>query len=75
MYKKVIIIFKEEIMPKVKRLESVRVCDRVFKVKELRLIKDVISLYPGLSRTELAKTVGELLQWYQANGEPKRHSV
>lgn len=55
----------------VKRLESMTLSGREFEVKDFELIKETVSLYPQLSRTELSKTICELLCWYQANGEPK----
>ena len=61
-------------MKKVKGFEKENLSGRGFKAKDVRLIKQVIFLYPNLSRTELAKTISELLTWYQANGEPKWRS-
>lgn len=54
-----------------KRLEAMTLSGRKFKVEDFALIKETISSYPKLSRKELSKTIGELLGWYQANGEPK----
>jgi hypothetical protein len=51
--------------------EVMTLSGREFKGEDFTLIKDVISLYPNLSRKELSRTICELLEWYQANGEPK----
>jgi len=54
-----------------KRLGAMTLSGREFKVKDFKLIKETISLFPALSRKELSKTLCEILEWYQANGEPK----
>jgi hypothetical protein len=54
-----------------KRLVTMTLSGREFKVKDFKLIKETISLFPALSRKELSKTLCEILEWYQANGEPK----
>lgn len=54
-----------------KRLEAITLSGREFKVKDLKLIKETISLFPALSRKEISKSLCEILEWYQANGEPK----
>jgi len=58
----------------IKGFEVMTLSGRKFKVEDFALIKEVISLYPQLSRQELSKTICELLGWYQANGEPKHLS-
>lgn len=54
-----------------KRLGAMTLSGREFKVKDFALIKETISLFPALSRKELSKTLCEILEWYQADGEPK----
>lgn len=44
---------------------------REFTVDELALIREVVETCSGLSRTELAETVCELLDWRRARGSPK----
>lgn len=44
---------------------------RVFSAEELALIRDVVETCSGLSRTELALTVCELLEWQRPNGRLK----
>lgn len=41
---------------------------RDFTSGDLELIREMTETYPGLSRTELAKTVCELLGWHRRNG-------
>ena len=55
----------------IKRLTPMTLSGRNFKVKDFKLIKEIVTLYPNLSRSELAKTVCELFEWHQSNGEPK----
>jgi len=43
-------------------------CGREFTREELSLIREVAETCPGISRTELAHTVCELLDWRRANG-------
>ena len=43
-------------------------CGRQFAGEELSLIQEVVQTCSGISRTELAYTVCELLQWKRANG-------
>lgn len=54
-----------------KRLSAITLSGRYFSSKDIKTIKEVISLYPNLSRTELSKTICEILEWHQNNGEPK----
>ena len=44
---------------------------REFDQEELDLLREVVETCAGLSRTELAKTVCELLRWRRANGRLK----
>lgn len=44
-----------------------RFCGREFTPKEVSLIKEVVETCDGISRTELAYTVCELLDWKRAN--------
>lgn len=48
--------------------ESLSFCGRQFASEELLLIQEVVQTCSGISRTELAHTVCELLQWKRANG-------
>jgi hypothetical protein len=43
-------------------------CGQVVNEKALSLIRQVIERYPNLSRTELANTLCELLEWSRPNG-------
>ncbi len=51
--------------------EHRRLCGRKFSREELRLIQEVAESCAGLSRTELAHTVCELLDWKRAGGRLK----
>jgi hypothetical protein len=46
-------------------------CGREFSPKEVSLIKEVVETCNGISRTELAYTVCELLDWKRANARLK----
>jgi hypothetical protein len=46
-------------------------CGEAVHEADLSLIKQVIERYPGLSRTELANTLCELLEWNRSNGSLK----
>jgi hypothetical protein len=46
-------------------------CGRRFAAEEVALIADVVSRFGALSRTELANTVCELLEWKRPNGRLK----
>lgn len=52
-------------------IENQRFCGREFTRKELCLIREVVETCAGLSRTELAHTVCELLDWRRVNGRLK----
>ena len=51
--------------------ENQRFCGREFTRKELCLIREVVETCAGISRTELAHTVCELLDWRRVNGRLK----
>jgi len=51
---------------------SATFCGRTFGPREISEIKDIVESFPGLSRTELAGTVCELLDWHRANGTYKQ---
>jgi hypothetical protein len=44
---------------------------REFSREELALVREVVELFPGLSRKELARTLCDHLGWYAATGAPK----
>jgi len=44
---------------------------RIFATEELKLIQEVVEMTVGTSRTELAKTVCELIGWKRPNGSLK----
>ena len=46
-------------------------CGRQFAAGEIALIRDVVARFGALSRTELANTVCELLEWKRPNGRLK----
>jgi len=48
--------------------ENQRFCGREFTRQELCLIQEVVETCAGISRTELAHTVCELLDWRRVNG-------
>ena len=43
-------------------------CGQTVAAEELAVIRRVVEIYGGLSRTELASTVCELLGWERPNG-------
>jgi len=45
-----------------------RFCGREFTSEEVSLIQEVVETCPGISRTELAHTVCELLEWKRSGG-------
>lgn len=51
-----------------KERRAVRFCGREFTAKEVSLIQEVVSTCAGISRTELAHTVCELLGWKRPGG-------
>jgi hypothetical protein len=44
---------------------------RHFTPEDVELIQEVVDMCSGLSRTELARTLCDLLEWYRPNGETK----
>src|SRR5260370_6720102 len=48
-----------------------RYSGRKFTTKELTLVREVVESCSGLSRTELARTVCELVGWKRPSGELK----
>jgi len=46
-------------------------CGQAITATQLHLIQEVTARYPGLTRTELAATVCELLDWLRPNGKLK----
>lgn len=53
------------------KYREVRFCGRVFTDDELDLIRDTVHDCSGLSRTELAYTICELLEWKRPTGRLK----
>jgi len=47
--------------------------NRTFSQTELKLIQEICGDFGGLGRTELSRTVCELLEWKRANGRLKNH--
>ena len=47
---------------------QIRFCGHAVSARELALIEGITESCTGLSRTELARTVCELLGWRRANG-------
>ncbi len=54
-------------------LSSLTFSGRTFSLQELTLIQGVCRDFGGLGRTEMAKTVCELLEWKRPNGSLKNH--
>lgn len=54
-----------------RREEIFRMAGREFSPQEMALIREVVESCCGLSRTELANTVCELLDWRRSNGSLK----
>lgn len=53
--------------------ESLRFNGRNFSSAEVKLIQEVCSDFAALGRTEISRTVCELLEWKRANGRLKNH--
>lgn len=53
--------------------ESFTFNGRTFSSTELKLIQEICSDFPGLGRTEISRTVCELLEWKRASGKLKNH--
>lgn len=52
---------------------SIRFCGQPVKAPQWELVREVVQTCSGLSRTELAKTVCDLLDWRRPNGGLKAH--
>lgn len=55
--------------------DRVLVSGRFFTAQELQEVQDIIRMFPGLSRTELALTLCENLSWFTASGGYKVDSA
>jgi hypothetical protein len=53
--------------------ESVTFCGRRFSRSELELMRQIAAEFAGLGRTEIARTVCELLEWKRPSGGLKNH--
>lgn len=51
--------------------DTLTVAGRTFTPEEIKLVRQLVINYPGLSRHELAATACELLQWQRPNGRLK----
>jgi hypothetical protein len=51
--------------------ESMSFCGQPVSVEQINLIRRITEEFGGLSRTELASTVCELLEWHRPTGKPK----
>jgi hypothetical protein len=51
-----------------REISAQRFCGREFTTEEVSLIQEVVDTFGGISRTELANTICELLDWKRANG-------
>ena len=51
--------------------ESMSFCGQPVAVEQINLIRRITEEFGGLSRTELASTVCELLEWHRPTGKPK----
>jgi hypothetical protein len=58
-------------MKRIEKSELIH-CGRRISASEIDQIKDTVGLFPKLSLTELAKTIGEHLEWRTASGRIKR---
>lgn len=46
---------------------------RTFSIQDLRIVQEICSDFSSLGRTELARTICELLEWKRPNGGLKNH--
>jgi len=46
-------------------------CGRTFTKQEIKDIQEIVDMFPRLSRSELAKTVSENLEWFTLSGSVK----
>ena len=53
--------------------QSLAFSGRIFSVKELELIQEISADFASLGRTEISRTVCELLEWKRPNGGLKNH--
>jgi len=53
--------------------ESVTFCGRSFSRSELELMRQIAGEFAGLGRTEIARTICELLEWKRPRGGLKNH--
>ena len=53
--------------------ESVTFCGRRFSRSELELMRQIAAEFAGLGRTEIARTLCELLEWKRPSGGLKNH--
>jgi hypothetical protein len=49
--------------------KSIIQCGREVPGKEISAIREMVGLFPNLSRTELTATLCEYLDWFTASGE------
>lgn len=54
-------------------LQPLSFSGRIFSIQELQLIRDICADFSSLGRTELSRTVCELLEWKRPNGGLKNH--
>jgi hypothetical protein len=54
-----------------RQAESISFCGQPVAVDQINLIRRITAEFGGLSRTELASTVCELLDWHRPTGKPK----
>jgi hypothetical protein len=52
-------------------VENVSFCGRALSDAELKLVRQIVGDFPGLSQLELAHTICELLDWRRPNGNLK----
>jgi hypothetical protein len=52
---------------------TISFCGRQLSSEEIRLVRDLVLDFPGLSLTELSKTICELLDWRRPTGALKDH--
>jgi len=57
-----------------KELGPMILMGRDFTSRELEFIKEIVELYPKLSRAELSKTICENISWQAPNGKNKHNS-
>ena len=54
-------------------LKSLTFCGRTFSAPELALMRQIAAEFAGLGRTEMARTICELLEWKRPSGGLKNH--